>query len=111
MPSSMPVKGTRPRIRIRFRDTDNAGVDPTTLYFKFQDTEFNETVYTYGIGAQIVRDALGDYHCDLPVTLPDRFDKGKYFCRWEALDASGIALAAAEVVLEVNTRYPTKATI
>jgi hypothetical protein len=111
MPNSSPLTGTRPRVTVHFRDSANAGVDPSVLYFKVMDTEDNETIYTYGVGTTIVRDAAGDYHADVPVALGLRQTTGKYFCRWEAFDSSNVALAASEVVLEVNTRYPVRSTV
>jgi hypothetical protein len=105
------VVGSSPRIRVRFRTSDNNPVDPTTVKFKYQDSEFNETSYTYGIGTSIVKSDTGNYYCDVPVTLPDGFDRGKYFCKWEAFDANGVGLAAPEVILEVSTRYPTRRTV
>jgi hypothetical protein len=108
MPNVTPLKGSRPRVTVHFRDTSNVGIDPSALNFLFTDSEGNETVYVYGTDAEIVRDAAGDYHVDVPVTLPNRFNHGKYFCRYEAFDVSGLPLAAAEVVLEVSTRYPAR---
>jgi hypothetical protein len=111
MPNAGPLKGSRPRVTVHFRDTANAGTDPASIVFSFMDSEFTETVYNYPPAGNIVRDAVGDYHVDIPVGLPDRMSEGKYFCRWEAFDAGGIALAAAEVVLDVYTRYPTRSSI
>jgi len=108
MPNAAPLAGSRPRISVFFRDLTNVAVDPTTLNFRVTNPEKTEVVYVYGVGTEVVRDSAGHYHVDLPVTLPQGWGNGNYQCRFEAFDAHGDALAAAEVVLEVNTRYPTR---
>lgn len=103
MPNSRYVRGNRPRCRVTFKTLAGVGVDPSALIFRVQDPDGGEDLYTYGTDVEIVRDAAGEYHIDVPLgTLKQTT---KYKCRWEARDADGLELAAAENVIETISDY------
>lgn len=80
-----------------------AGVDPAALIFRLQDPEGNDETYTYGTDTELVKDAVGEYHIDVPLeTLKKR---AIFIGRWEARDASGIAYGAAENIIETISDY------
>ena len=107
-PDSSWIRGNRPRVKFSYQTVDpitgaKTLADPPRLVFRFTDDLNNETVYTLGTDAQLVHDAVGHFHVDVP--LDSQLAKGKWFCRWEAKDGTGIVLAAAECVLETTSRY------
>jgi hypothetical protein len=70
-----------------FTNAAGTPTDPTTVKVRWR--RFNEeTVWTYGVGSQVVRDGAGVYHADLEVT-----EIGTYYFRWEG---TGTVEAAEE---------------
>lgn len=79
-----------------FKDANGDNLDPTNVYFKFQDPSANETAYTYGTDAALVKDTTGDYHVDIDVD-----ETGTWYYRFYS---TGTGQAAAE------TNFIAKAT-
>jgi hypothetical protein len=97
------IRGNKPRVEASFKAVDGTGVDPVNLLFKWKDVEGSETIYTYGTDAELVKDASGEYHVDVPIDTT--WTKGKIYCRYEARDVDGVVLAALETVIEVKSNY------
>jgi hypothetical protein len=97
------VRGSRPTVQVKFYDSLDGLLDPPALVCKVLDNFENETVWTYGIDAALVRDAAGVYHARvlLDTTLP----QGRYTVRFEAKDPAGVVLVAAETVLKTISDY------
>jgi len=68
--------------------------DPTAVLFKTQDPSGNETTYTFGVDANVVKSAVGNYYADWTLD-----EEGRWFYRWEG---TGVVVAAAEHALEVR---------
>lgn len=56
-----------------FTNDAGAAVDPTTITFRARKPDGVVAVYVYGTDAQLVKDAVGAYHVDLPATLAGRW--------------------------------------
>lgn len=46
----------------------NALVDPTTVRFAVKNPNGTTTVYLYGTDSEVVKDAVGQYHCEINIT-------------------------------------------
>lgn len=68
--------------------------DPTTVKFKLRAPDGVETVKTFGVDVEVVKDATGRYHCDFTVTK-----KGDYVARWTG---EGSLVTADEAIVEVE---------
>ena len=71
-----------------FKDTSDAYVDPTAVFFKYENPAGTETLLTYITDAAVVRDSIGLYHCDVSVTT-----HGVWRFRWYS---TGTGQAAGE---------------
>lgn len=61
------------------RDADGVLTDPDSLVLRVRDNEGTVTTYTYGeVGSPIVRDSLGVFHADVPLTAA-----GMWVISWE----------------------------
>jgi len=66
-------------LRSEFRDNSNPAasskplIDPTAVYFLVKVPEGTETVYQYSVDAAVIKDAVGQYHLDLPLTSSGRY--------------------------------------
>lgn len=78
--------GDAARCIATFTDDDGAAVDPATVTFRWTTPAGVSDSYVYGTDAEVVRDATGLFHVDLPVT-----ERGLWLYRWES---SGTAQAA-----------------
>lgn len=76
------------RVTATFVDAAGAAMDPTTVRFKFKAPGAATVTYTYGAGAEIIKDSTGNYHADLPADTA-----GKWLYRWES---TGTGKAAGE---------------
>ena len=74
------------RCSVIFRDIDGDNVDPATVRFRVRRPDGTVTVYVYLVDAQLVRDSVGHYHCDIVL---DR--EGDWFYRWESETPHGAA--------------------
>jgi hypothetical protein len=52
------------RFKTDIRDLTGALADPTTLICRIADPSGNVTVYTFGVDAELVKDATGQYYVD-----------------------------------------------
>jgi hypothetical protein len=59
--------GDRRRLRFRFRDSAGAFADPTTVTFKMKEPDAVVTTYVYGVAAQLVKEAVGQYYVRWPI--------------------------------------------
>lgn len=68
------------RLAARFvsEETTNE-FDPTTVRVIYRSETDNETILTYGVNAEVVKDTVGKYHFNL---VPDV--AGDWFYRWES---------------------------
>lgn len=87
--------GNAARVSTRFRSVSTgADVDPTTVTARIKNPNNVETAYVYGVDNEVVRDAAGYYHIDVPLTLA-----GTWRYRWEG---TGANMAASEGALTVT---------
>jgi hypothetical protein len=75
-------------------DEDDALEDPTVLVFRWKEPDGTITSYTYGVDAELVRDALGLYHVDRTLNAA-----GIHTWRWKA---SGLVTDADEKKLKAK---------
>jgi hypothetical protein len=66
------------RIAANLQDEDGTDIDPTTVVFRIMSPSWNETTYTYGTDAQLVKVNTGDYYVDF---TPD--EAGRWAYRWQ----------------------------
>ena len=82
------IKGDLVRASAEFRDAGGSLADPTAVAFKFKVPAGTTTTYNYGTDAQLVKDAVGEYHADI-----DASTSGTWSYRFES---TGAGQAAAE---------------
>jgi hypothetical protein len=81
-----------------FKDKNGSLVDPTTVRLRWRVfSSDEETVWTYGTDAQVIRDSVGLYHADIPVTKV-----GVHTFRWEG---EGALIAAEEGTFRSVSRF------
>lgn len=56
-----------------FTNAAGDAIDPTTITFRARKPDGTLAVYVYGSNVELVKDAVGAYHVDLPVTLAGRW--------------------------------------
>lgn len=68
--------------------TNAAGVvtDPTALTLKVKVPAGTVTTYTYGVDVIVVKDSVGNYHADIPITAA-----GRWSYAWEGTGAATVA--------------------
>lgn len=91
------VLGNLVRVTFSVTDSDGVAADPTAVTLRVKRQSDAEAVYTYGVDAIVVKDAVGEYHADLDPNQP-----GWWRWRWEA---TGSVEAAAEGMFEVTTSF------
>lgn len=83
-----------------------ADSDPPVLYFYYWDPDGGPTApakgtlttpYIYGTDAQIIKDATGHYHIDLPVTKA-----GKWRYKWQSLAVDATVRGATSGTFRVK---------
>lgn len=63
-------KGNIIRCTASFRDvTSGSAVDPTSVKFKVETPAGVATEYTYGVGEQIQRSAMGEYYSNVDLSF------------------------------------------
>ncbi len=70
---------TQVRTAVTFRDTDDALADPPSVLCYVKAPDGTETIYTYLIDVDLVRDSVGRYHLNF---LADQV--GDWKVRWQA---------------------------
>jgi len=79
-------KGDQIRFSATFKNLSGATADPTTIVFKAKKPAGTITTYTFGAGAEIVKDGTGVYHIDLDIDA-----SGDWSGRWEGTGAVKVA--------------------
>ena len=72
-------KGDMVRIDGAFTDENDAPVDPQAVLFSSRNPAGTSVTLTYGVDADLVRDATGIYHVDINASL-----SGMWFYRWHS---------------------------
>jgi hypothetical protein len=62
-----------------FTNSAGTAIDPTAVLFKFRNPASTITTYTYGIDAEVVKTATGNYYVDI-----DAATSGTYYYRFYA---------------------------
>lgn len=78
MSSNDWIIGQTARLSVAITDAANAAADPGTLRLKAKTPAGVTTTYTYGVGGEIVKDAVGAYHADIALAAA-----GRWIWRWE----------------------------
>lgn len=82
-------------------DASGTAVDPSALVLRVHRPVSAELVYTYGTDPEIVQDAAGQYHADIPVTEP-----GTWRFRWKGTGAATFAEEASLVARQSSFANP-----
>lgn len=94
MASETFIVGEVARLSIRATDLTGAAADPGSIMLKIKPGSAPVAAYTYGAAPEVVRDGVGRYHADIPLTAA-----GLWAWRWElAAPAAG----AAEGIINVQ---------
>lgn len=94
MPTDVYIPGEVARLTLAVTSVAGAAADPGALRLKVKPPSGTVATYTYGGGAEIVRDTVGAYHADIQLTTA-----GLWAWRWE-LDTPNAG--AAEGAVAVN---------
>ncbi len=88
-PTAMPYPGSVVHVPIAITDTvTGVAVDPTTLVVEVRAPSGVETVYTYSVGVEVVRDSAGNYHIDVAVPYANTSAAvGKWYVAWRGTGA------------------------
>lgn len=73
------VIGSAVKIGVEIYNDLDLLADPTALRLKLRDPSSTVTNYVYGVAAEIVKDAAGQYHANVVMTAA-----GTWTYRWEA---------------------------
>jgi hypothetical protein len=94
-------------VRVRTNDPDVAGsgfkdvagvlTDPTAVKLKWRAAGGPTTTWVYLTDSQVVKDSVGVYHADIPVTMA-----GLHYFR---LEGTGAVVAAEESTFSVGTYF------
>ena len=90
-------KGDLVRCSAAFTNIAGAYVDPAAVLFRFKNPGGTTTTYTYGVDAELVKDAVGQYHVDV-----DANAEGVWFYRFES---TGTGQAAGEEAFSVSSEF------
>ncbi len=81
-----------------FKNALGALTDPTTVRLLWRVYSNGDlTTWVYGVDAEIVRDSIGLFHADIPIT-----EAGTHSFRWEG---DGTVTAAEEGQFRSTTRF------
>ncbi len=78
MSSNAWLIGQTARLSVAITDAAAAAADPATLRLKTKTPAGVIATYTYGVGGEIVKDAVGAYHADIALS-----ESGRWIWRWE----------------------------
>lgn len=73
------VVGAAARIVVSIKNDVGVAADPGALRLKTKSPAGTVTTYTYLVGTVIVKDAVGEYHANVPMT-----EAGSWAYRWES---------------------------
>lgn len=79
MPTSPYTLGEVVRLSVAITDLAGAAADPGVLRLKVKAPAGAVTTYTYGGGAEVVKDSAGHYHADIALAAA-----GTWSYRWES---------------------------
>lgn len=85
---------------VTFVDDEGTATDPSGIIAYWMDPAGNVTPYTYAVGGEVIRDAVGVYHMDLVADVV-----GTWWVRW-----LGVGLTTQEdyfVVTDTHVPTPT----
>lgn len=82
------------RISVRISDDSGVAADPGAIALKVKLGVGAVDIYTYGVNAELIRDGVGLYHANIPLTAA-----GLWAYRWELQDPNA---GAAEGVVNVQ---------
>jgi hypothetical protein len=85
--------GSAPRSFGEFRNAAGAFADPQTVRVSILKPDLSPITLTYGVDADVIKDAVGKYHIDLDANI-----EGVWKVRWFA---EGIGKAATEMRFRV----------
>ena len=88
-------KGDLVRVTGVFKNAAGSAFDPATVRYKFKTPTGTVTTYIYGTDAQLVKDAVGNYHVDIDADMV-----GVYYDRWEAVGTGKSAVEGGFTVSE-----------
>ncbi len=90
---SLKIRTTTP-----FQETESGAlIDPATVTFTVRDPLGTRTEYVYGVAADVIREAAGDYSM---IVRPDC--TGRWRFAVVGVNSDGVALSAAEGYFEVR---------
>lgn len=81
------------RIDAEIRGENGLLADPGSLALKVRIGAGAITAYAYGVAAELVRDSVGMFHADLPLSAP-----GEMYYRWET-DSPNKGAAEGRIVI------------
>jgi hypothetical protein len=85
------IPGEVARLSLAVTNIAGAAADPGALRLKVKSPAGAVSTYTYGGGAEIVKDSVGNYHADIQLTTA-----GLWAWRWE-LDAPNAGAAEGAI--------------
>jgi hypothetical protein len=74
------LAGTTVRSSASFTNIAGAAADPPTVIVTWLHPDGTTEAFTYGTNAEVVRDSIGHFHCDLLVE-----DLGQWAVRWDGV--------------------------
>lgn len=80
-----------------FKNAAGAPADPTTVTLRWRRHGGTTTMWVFGTDVQVVKDSVGVYHADIPVT-----EHGLHYFRWEG---TGAVVAAEEGYFSVSSDF------
>jgi hypothetical protein len=74
--------------------SSSVAVDPSVVTVTIREPTGSRTTYTYGVGAAVVKDSVGNYHLDHTIAMA-----GFHWYRWLS---TGVGAAASEQKFNVR---------
>jgi len=97
MPVNFYDKGDVVVVSAAFTDRNGTLIDPATVTFKIKDPSGTTTAYIFGTNGELVKDSVGNYHVDVPVSL-----EGTWQYRYES---TGTGQAAEEGQFKIKRGF------
>jgi hypothetical protein len=91
--------GQRVRVTAIFKNASEQLADPSAVILYVDPPSADTITYTFGVDGQLVKDAVGNYHCDFVVD-----DDGDWAYEWKG---TGVVQAADDGILTVSAREVT----
>lgn len=92
--------GSKVRSTAIFTDPNNsdAAIDPTAVLMNVKPPTGDLLSYTYGVGADIVKDSVGNYHLDIDIT-----ESGLWRHRWYSTGTGQASNESSFIVDKLDT--------